>query len=107
MVFNAANSEIFGGLFEGANFFYKGVAKFSVPAGTYWAVGDFHAGGFTEERLVVLPQFTVKNAATVHVNERAASSEVTVKTHQNNVFQKLGVRDRVQAVVLAYQSGLV
>ena len=33
-------------------------------------------------------------------------SETTVKTHVTHVFQKLNVRDRVQAVVLAYQSGL-
>ncbi len=34
-------------------------------------------------------------------------SETTVKTHVGNVFTKLGVRDRVQAVVYAYESGLV
>jgi DNA-binding NarL/FixJ family response regulator len=34
-------------------------------------------------------------------------SEATVKTHVNRVFQKLAVRDRVQAVVFAYESGLV
>jgi DNA-binding NarL/FixJ family response regulator len=34
-------------------------------------------------------------------------SETTVKTHVTHVFQKLNVRDRVQAVVLAYQTGLV
>jgi DNA-binding NarL/FixJ family response regulator len=34
-------------------------------------------------------------------------SEPTVKTHVTRVFAKLGVRDRVHAVVLAYESGLV
>jgi DNA-binding NarL/FixJ family response regulator len=31
----------------------------------------------------------------------------TVKTHVGNVLAKLGVRDRTQAVVVAYQSGYV
>ena len=33
-------------------------------------------------------------------------SETTVKTHVTHLFQKLDVRDRVQAVVLAHQAGL-
>ena len=34
-------------------------------------------------------------------------SETTVKTHVAHVLAKLGLRDRVQAVVFAYESGVI
>jgi hypothetical protein len=34
-------------------------------------------------------------------------SEATAKTHVARVLMKLGVRDRVQAVIFAYEAGLV
>src|SRR5674476_1346363 len=41
------------------------------------------------------------------IAEHLVLSKATVKTHINRLFAKLGVRDRVHAVVLAYQTGLV
>ena len=41
------------------------------------------------------------------IGQKLYISETTVKTHVTHLFQKLDVRDRVQAVVLAYQAGLV
>ncbi|MGK2878398.1 MAG: response regulator [Solirubrobacterales bacterium] len=41
------------------------------------------------------------------IAEELVLSEATVKTHVKRVFRKLEIRDRVQAVVLAYEAGIV
>jgi DNA-binding NarL/FixJ family response regulator len=87
------------------------------PSVTRRLVEEFAAKTTDATPVAGLDQLTDRETEVLHAMARGLSNaeiadvlfvgETTVKTHVGRVLMKLGVRDRVQAVVAAYESGLV
>ncbi|WP_330306088.1 MULTISPECIES: response regulator transcription factor [unclassified Streptomyces] len=82
------------------------IAEFSRLDATPRAPLKQRVGELTERETEVLAHIA-QGLSNAEIAERLVVAEQTVKTHVGRILVKLGLRDRTQAAVFAYESGLV
>ena len=79
-------------------------AAVALKAGQPLEIATVRLDGPREREVLVLMGHGLSNA---EIADHLVLGEATVKTHVSNCLTKLHLRDRVQAVIYAYEAGLV
>jgi len=69
--------------------------------------GPPHALNALSQRELEILRHLARGLSNAELADALYLSEATIKTHVGRVLTKLGVRDRVQAVIVAYETGLI